>query len=403
MSKVAPGTGDIAGLAREFDLFDGSAGEGIYDLYQELSQQCPVAHSAKAGGFWLVTGYDEAISCLKMADVFSSASGNAIPSVEGRAWLPAYVDAPMHMKYRQDLNVLFSPQRVRPSEPDVRERARHYVKRIADNGHAELMKELCGPFPCSTFLIHLGAPVEDTEMLVHWKDTLIGAIDDDALRQELVEDVLPAMNRYFDALLSQRQADPNPPQDVLTGLANARVGDRSYTREEMLRVCGFFVIAGLDTVTSVLSRVLWYLATHPDHLAELVADRSLIPEAVEEFLRYFAAVSTGRRVTRDIEFGGQQLAEGDWVMVSTVAASRDVGAFDNAMEVDFHRKSNKHLGFGAGPHRCLGSHLARMELKVALEAIVDLMPRFSLDPDRPPRFSLCTPVYGMEELHIVVG
>lgn len=393
---------EIAAAAKNFDLFDDTPAEGIYELYSDLRDKCPVARSERAGGFWLITGYDEAMRCLKDVVTFSSASGNAIPPVEGRAWLPAYVDPPLHADYRRDLNVLFAPARVRPQEGESGERARYYVRRIVEAGGGDLMSGLCGPFPCSTFLLHLGAPVEDTDMLVHWKDTLIGAIADEQVRAHLVNDVNPAMQAYFNTLLDQREADPSPPDDVLTGLTRATVGDRRYTRAEMLRACGFFVLAGLDTVTSVLSRVLWHLAGHPGELAQLVARSELIPAAVEEFVRYFSPVSTGRRVTRDIEFGGQQLEKGDWVMVSTVSASRDDGAFDHAGRVDFGRTSNKHLGFGAGPHRCLGSHLARMELKVALEAIVELMPEFRLDPAHEARLGLGT-VYGMEELHILVG
>jgi cytochrome P450 len=394
---------EVASRAQAFSIHDQSLVGEVYDLFATLRQQCPVAHSERDNGFYAVTKYADIAHCMKDATTFSTAYGVSIPaSAERPRWIPMAMDPPEHTLYRRDLNVLFSPRRVKAVEAETAERAREYVRTIASNGRAEVVADLTGPFPCITFLLLLGAPSEDLDQLVEWEHTLVSAISDPAARQHLQTNVLPSMMRYFNRLLDERESDPDAPDDFLTGILRAKVGDRPFTRDEMLRVCGFLVIAGLDTVTQTLGRSMHFLATHPDHLRQLVEEPSLIPAAVEELLRVFAIVNPGRRVSRQTELNGVVLHEGDWVELMTSSAGRDEEAFADAGTVDFRREHNTHLSFGAGAHRCLGSHLARMELRVALEAVVELMPEFHLDPGHQVREHIGH-MFGVDELHIIVG
>jgi cytochrome P450 len=393
----------LAERVRNFSVQDPTLVGEIYDLLGEMRDKCPVAYSEANDGFWAVTRYDDIAHCLKDADTFSTALGIAVPASEGRPnWIPITVAPEEHVLYRRDLNVSFAPGRVSDKEEEAGARARDYLRPIVERGTGDLISEFCGPFPCTTFLMMMGAPLADADQLLEWKSILVKGISDTEAREVMVSTVLPALTGYFDRLLDERLDANEPPDDFLTDLLRAHVGDRPYSREEMLRVCGFLTIAGLDTVTGTLARSLLFLARSPEHRAQLVADPTLIPNAVEELLRFWGIVSTGRLVTRDVVLGGKQIKEGEWLQLLTPSAGRDESAFEHADVVDFHRKHNRHLAFGAGIHRCLGSHLARMELKVALEAVVALMPNFRLDPNYVPKERLGQ-AFGVDELRIIVG
>ncbi|WP_432841569.1 cytochrome P450 [Dactylosporangium sp. CA-092794] len=386
-----------------FSIHDNSLVDEIYDLFAQMRDLCPVAHSNADNGFWAVSRHDDVVHCLKDAGTFSVARGVSIPANPDRpSWLPMAVDPPAHTDYRRDLNVLFSPRAVKAVEDRTALRAREFLRPFVARGGGEVVSQFSGPFPCVTFLLLLGAPVEDLDQLVSWEHTLVRAIADEQARAELASTVFPAIVAYFNRLLDERAAADDPPDDFLSGILRARVGDRPYTRDEMLRVCAFLVIAGLDTVTQTLSRSIHFLAEHPGHLRQLVERPDLMPSAVEELLRMFAIVNPGRSVTRDVELDGASLRAGDTVLLLTTSAGRDERAFDHPEAVDFEREHNRHISFGAGAHRCLGSHLARMELRLALEAIVELMPEFHLDDSYPLRQHLGH-LFGVDELHIVVG
>jgi len=304
--------------------------------------------------------------------------------------------------YRKDLNIMFSPPKVKEKADAIAECARSYLEPIVRRGRGELVSELTTPFPCVTFLLMLGAPLDDLPMLIDAKNTMLAAVLDPEARGRLTDEVFPALFAYFNAQLDLRERASDPDDDVLTALNRAMFGDRRFTRDEMIRVCAFLTLAGLDTVTSTLSKILRFLAENPGHRCELAADPTLIPAAVEEFLRYFSIVTISRAVDKDVVLGDVELHPGDRIELFTPSAGRDPEAYENADSVDFHRPRVMHLAFGSGIHRCLGSHLARLELQLGLEAIVEMMPDFHLDPQRPPREHLGE-VLGVDELHVIVG
>jgi cytochrome P450 len=215
---------------------------------------------------------------------------------------------------------------------------------------------------------------------------------------------MPATAQYFTEAIAARRAVSDPPEDLLTAMVTGQLtqqGGRNMTDEEIINACYLLVAAGLDTVTAAMSKSVATLANRKDLLQQLIDDPALVPGATEEFLRYWSLVSTCREARSGTLLGGAPIAAGDIVNICTPAASRDPAEFPDPDKIDFRRSPNRHLAFGAGPHRCIGSHLARAELRIALEELVSIMPDFDLDPQHPPiqRFGQ---VLGVDQLMLIV-
>ncbi|HVW32288.1 MAG TPA: cytochrome P450, partial [Acidimicrobiia bacterium] len=254
-----------------------------------------------------------------------------------------------------------------------------------------------------TVLRLLGFPLEDTEKLMQFKyEMLINLYsEDEAVRNRVQNEVRPQFNAYVKTQLDARRAMDTPPDDAMSNMLFGQLeGHEKMTDGEIARACMLLLTAGLDTVTQTLMLMFEYLATHPDVRHQL-ADKTVIPSAVEEFLRYFSIVTLARQCTEDTVLGGRQIKANQMVQVSPPSAGRDDKEFPDAATVDLRRNPNRHLAFGGGPHRCPGSHLARMELRVVLEEMVDLLPDFELAPGfvAPRRFGV---IMGIDALELVV-
>jgi cytochrome P450 len=379
-----------------------------YDFFAELRAAAPVAYSERFGGFYLVTGYEEQRTVLRDAVAFpSSIPGNFIPSFEDPIgpMIPLSVGPPDLTVYRAAFAPFFSPTLVKTMEDAIRARARTLLEAFVAEGGGDLVSAFCVPYPCETILIHMGLPVGDMPQLLAWKDSLIrDGLSGDPERTAFVEEVTrPALLAYYNQALDERAARSDPPNDILTGLTRGRFKDRPLERDEMVRSMHLFFQAGLDTVTNVLGLSFLWLAEHPDRWRELVANPELVPEAVEELLRFNTPVTVCREVARDTELGGVQLKAGDRLMLCLASGSRDEIEFaESAGEIDFTRSPNRHFGFGAGPHRCLGSHLARTELTVAFEEAIRVLPELTLDPENPAQ-RFWGAIFGVERLPLTVA
>jgi cytochrome P450 len=330
------------------------------------------------GGYWVLTGAGDIREAFQHPELFSSRITGIPPTPRPRRLLPLELDPPEHGRFRHPLAAVFSPQAVARLEPAIRATCRALVDGVAGRGRAELLADFAVPFPTTIFVELLGLPAAEAARLAAWNHTLLHAHDRPEVRAEAKESIAA----YLDELVTRRMAEvavgEGRTDDLFAVLVQAEVDGRPLTRDEIFDYVFLLFIAGLDTVTAALGFSFAYLARHPEHRKALVADEALIPNAVEELLRAYSVVNPARTVTDDVEFAGVCLREGDRVLLATVLANRDPAEFDAPTDVRFDRPSNRHLAFGAGPHRCLGSHLARCELKVALEEFHRRIPDYRI-------------------------
>ncbi|HWE67047.1 MAG TPA: cytochrome P450 [Acidimicrobiales bacterium] len=323
------------------------------------------------GGYWVLTRAEDIRTAFQQPDLFSSAEFAIPTGVYPRTLRPLALDPPDHGNYRRPLAPLFSPPSVAQREPVLRSMAADLIARFADQGATDLIPSLIRPFPTTVFVSMLGLPLDDAAVLEAWNHDLLHAYDEPERRAGAAKHILG----YLDEVVARRMAEgPHAADDLFSVLLQASVDGRALDRDELLDYAFMLFIAGLDTVTAILGFSLQQLAHRPDLQSRLLSDPALVPAAVEELLRAHAIVNPARVVTRDVEFAGVSMRKGDRVLLATALASRDPLEFDHPESIDIDRQSNRHLAFGAGPHRCLGSHLARLEMRIVIE---ELLPRVS--------------------------
>jgi cytochrome P450 len=277
--------------------------------------------------------------------------------------------------------------------PAIRIQAKALIDGFESRGGCEFDSEFAVPLPCGAFLSLLGLPLSDLADFLEIKDDIIRPGKRQGLPYLPIEEgkaVRAAAGRrlyaYFETVIDDRT--PRPRGDLLSSLVHAEIDGEKLTRDEILDICFLLLIAGLDTVTATLGCSIAYLASHPEQRQRLVRDPSLIPGAVEELLRWETpVVAVPRIATQDLTLRGVEIKQGAVVTFLLGAANTDAAHFKDANEVDFARERNIHLAFGSGPHRCLGSHLARMEMRVALEEWHRRIPDYAIAPGETPRYS----------------
>jgi cytochrome P450 len=317
---------------------------------------------------------------LRNPSVFSSEDlveqGNTLPLV------PLNIDPPNHVRYRKLLDPLFAPRQIDALEADITQRVNHFIDTFIDNGSCDFTAELAELFPSSVFLGMMGLPWDELDTLVELRDGLLRPGDQSMApeqRSSLQRDTATRVYAYFQDVLEDRAADPR--DDILSLFVGLEDDSRRLSRDEVLAICFVLLTAGLDTVTDSLTCMFAFLAQNPDHRQRIVDEPDVIPNAVEELLRWETPVPQvvrWARVTEDL--GGKTVQAGNHVMVNLGAANLDPAEFDDPLEVSFDRDSNRHLAFGGGVHRCLGSHLARRELRVALSEWHRRIPDYRLTP-----------------------
>jgi cytochrome P450 len=344
---------------RPFEALDAVRGERIF-------------WSTDNGGHWVLTEAADIRAVYQAPDTFSS-HPVGIPGGQGwpRKLIPEELDPPEHGKYRQILALPFSPGSIKFMSDGVRQTCVNLVEPLVDRGSCEFLDDFARPYPTTIFTGILGIPVAESAKFLKWNHDLLHSHNPDT-------QVAAGGNiaGYLGQLIEERTARPT--DDLTSLLIGSKVDGRPMTKEEVLDTAFLMFMAGLDTVTAALSFIFNYLATHDDARRRLVDDPDLIPPAIEELLRFHAFVNPGRYLTKDIEFAGVQMKKGDAVLVSTPLSTRDPAEFADPTTVDFERSPNHHIAFGAGPHRCVGSHLARRELEVALREWLQRIPDFHL-------------------------
>jgi cytochrome P450 len=372
-----------------------------YTLFKAFREHLPSFRSELHGGFHVFTRHADQRAILRDPQHFSSRTVTIPPLPGGGFGPPTESDPPNHALYRRALDLYFTTKRFNEKRDELRDKAVSFLEPMVRRGSGEFMAEFCRPLPTVTFFLLAGLPLEDLPRLQSWTDQLLHGHGDEAAREHNSAVIAPSVHKYFLDRLEEREAMSDPPDDVLTGVTRAKLGDVPWSRRDQILAIMQLVFAGLETITSMLGLALLYLAEHPEQLTQLVDDPELIPDAVEEFLRYNTSEQTVRTVLSDVEVGGVQLHKGDRVQLPLASSGRDDLAFPDADTVDFTRRPARHLAFGAGPHRCMGSHVARTELRIALEEVVRMMPRFELAPGAKPRRTWGM-VFGLANLEVVL-
>jgi cytochrome P450 len=353
-------------------------------MYEALREHTPVL---RMGDMVLISRHDDVMYALRHPEVFSS-SMDAIDIGNIRPLIPLQIDPPEHVKFRRLLDPLFSPHEVAPLEGEVRRLVNQCIDEFVEHGTCEFNQALGIPLPCTVFLRLLGLPYEDLDVFLRYKDGIIrphGADPQDALK--IQHDTGQEIYAYFQNVVTQRRAEPR--DDLITRFTRAEVDGQRLSDNDILDICYLFLLAGLDTVTASLGCMIVYLAQHPEHRDALVADPSLVPAALEELLRWETPVpAVPRLAVRDVELSGATIRAGEQVACLLGAADTDSSAFPDADHVDFSRPSNRHLAFGGGVHRCLGSHLARLELRVTIEELHRRVPDYRLPVGEIPRYTM---------------
>jgi cytochrome P450 len=368
----------------QFD-FDPAGPQSMYDLLREHS---PVLRTGQGGT--IIARHEDVEFALRNAEVFSS-DMDAVSIGNVRPLIPLQVNPPEHVKFRRLLDPLFAPKRVALLEADVRKLSNQLIDDFIHAGECEFNRAFAIPLPCTVFLRLLGLPFEDLDLFLELKDNIIrpnGAaaqIPEEEFTRIQAE-TGQRIYAYFDKVLDERERQPR--DDMLTGFLEAEVDGHRLTREDILDICYLFLLAGLDTVTASVGCMVSYLAQHPEQRQRLVDDPSQIPGAVEELLRWETPVpGVPRVVAQEVELCGERLDPGEKVTVLIGSANIDERGFPEPADVDFERPANRHLAFGGGVHRCLGSHLARLELRVALEQLHERIPDYAVKPGEEPRYS----------------
>ena len=353
-------------LARDYDHFDPELLADPYGFWAALREREPVARSDNHGGFWVVSRYADIMEAACDPATFSSGDGTGTPPIPTKL-LPIDCDPPLHQKYRRVINPSFTPQAVRAHEDEWRTLAKELVAGLPADGDVELCSAFAVPFPQQVALRMIGFPDSDRPDLAGWIDdiTRLRGIDDDKVGEAAVG----VMTRIIERLEERREQPAR--DDLVSVLLEGTVDGRPLDDDEQLFSLVLLLLGGLDTTTSAIAMALAHLAGRPDDTARLLADPDLLDSGVEEFVRVATPVQgLGRTVTRDTTLGGCPLHQGDRVFLLWASGNRDEAVFDRPDEVVLDRHPNHHLGFGAGPHRCVGSHAGKLMVKIALQELL---------------------------------
>ena len=371
-----------AEVAKGYDHFAPEFILDPYGFWAALRREAPVTRSDNHGGFWIVSRYADINEAACDPATYSSADGTGTPPIPMRL-LPIDTDPPLHREYRRIINPSFTPAAVKANTEEWRALARELVDGFAAytaGGEVELCEAFAVPFPQRVALRMIGFPDGDRPELAQWIDdiTRLRGIDDERVGHAAVNVMTRVMER-----LDERKESGDPGTDLVGVLLGAEIDGRPLDEDELLFFTMLLLLGGLDTTSSAIAMAFWHLATHPEDRERLVADPALLDSAVEEFVRVATPVQgLGRTVTKDTTLGGCPLSEGDRVFLLWASGNRDPEAFDQPDEVVLDRHPNHHLGFGAGPHRCVGSHAGKLMMKIALEELLPVLGDFEVaDPD----------------------
>jgi cytochrome P450 len=399
-------------MMEHFDLHDPAvAKDGVPQrVYSELREQCPIHRSDAHGGFWVASRYQDVERVIKDPETFASSLGVVIPDPtdaltpedrqrlfeagKGLVGPPVAYDPPAHTPIRRALEPLFGPGVVRQREDYIRSVADHWIDSFIEAGECDAVTQFCAPVPAIVVLNWLGLDDEDWKI---WSDIVLeqfsrpGQYGPDISALDL-EKILATLHGRRD----------NPTDDVLSAITQIRIDDEPLNDFEMVTMVAQLVLAGLDTTTNATAGTLVELHRRPELRAELAGtphDDRLWVTAIEEFLRYTCPIQGFKRTARnDAEVGGNVVHPGERVLMLFASANFDEREFDRPYDIDIRRTSNRHMTFGRGIHRCLGSHLARLEVRVMVQQVLQRIPDYTIEDSKLEVHPDVAVAYGYESV-----
>lgn len=333
-------------------------------------------------GSWIVRRGEDLRKIYFDTENFSSKDFSPFAKLVGENWIntPVEIDPPDHAKYRGVLNPLFTPKAMTKLETKIRQYAVEYIEAFKPNGECEFMEDFAFEFPIKVFLELMDFPLSNTKQFLEWEYGLLHEMD-----MFKIADATRNVVGFLREQIEDRRK--NPRDDIISYALNYDLEGRKMNDDELVGLAFNLFIGGLDTVSTNMGHQFVHLARNPQDQTLLREDPKLIPNAIDEMMRAYAAVTTFRTCTREIEFGGVKMMPGDKVAMSTTLAGRDPEEFSNPADVDFGRKPRL-LSWGFGPHMCVGMHLAKREMRIAIEEFVNRIPEFSIKKDHQIEYHL---------------
>lgn len=375
----------------EFDHHDPAIAANPFPAYEEVRSKCPVSWTNAHDGFWMFLNYETIFETARNNEVFRSSPTVGIPWYGLPPNIPLETDAPMTPKYRELVQREVSPGRAKAMEPDIARAVDEFIDEFIERGEADLMSELLVPVTAQAILRLLGFPVESWQDMAGFVHTIV---------HDLKTDPEAAMTAGFNMIgaiqnmMKVRREDPR--DDIVTRLVHAKIDDRPITDEEVQGYLQTLILGGLDTTSGAAGNALVRMTKQPGIRERLIAEPELRRDAVEEFLRVDApTIATARYVDTDTEVDGFRLCAGERVLLAWAVGNRDPELYDDPDQFKFGRTNTKHMTFGVGLHRCLGSNLARMTLRMLLNGVLDRLPDYELTAnDKDCRFEDSGVVYA---------
>jgi cytochrome P450 len=346
------------------------------ELYDQLREESPLVKNLFGRSYYVPTRHEDILSVLQDPETFSSESVVAYEPDPAYRWIPHMINGDEHRQWRRQLGSYFSPRAIESIDAQVRAKARGLIGELAGRGSCDLMTDFALKFPTAIVLEVIGLPAADLGYLLELEEGILHSVGDpeEAVRRKVSG--IEAVKQYLAEKIEQRRAEPA--DDLITKSLSIEIDGKPVTGDELLNWWQFLVQAGLDSVAGMLGYFFHHLATHPADRRRIVEQPRTIPAAMEELLRAYSFIVTGRKATKETEIAGCPVAAGSMVAIVLKMSGRDDTFYDGAGTVDLDRGTSNHLAFGAGPHRCLGSHLARRELRVALEEWHKIIPDYRL-------------------------
>jgi cytochrome P450 len=357
-----------------------------YPIWEELRAKCPVAHTDRYGGAWFPVTHELVSEVANDTEHFTSRTvvigngrpGDDAPPAPIGVVPPISSDPPFHQIARRIILPALAPKPVNALEPLIRELCVRLLDNLEGKDLVNGSSDYAQFIPPAVIELLLGFPPEDEDLFREFIHTTLEGVDEPDVekRMEMFQPVIEYVERQIEDHVQ------NPRDDLTSYLLNVEIEGHKLSHEHIFGTVILALIAGIDTTWSAIGASLWHLATHPEDLQRLADEPELLPTAIEEFLRFYAPVSMARLVKEDFDFHGCPMKKDDWVLLGFPAANRDPEAFEDADKFVIDRPVNRHLAFGLGIHRCAGSNLARLEMRVALEEFLKRYPKFELaEPD----------------------